>query len=147
MTIMLALEASAVSQREGLPRFISLSPNLHVSVGGLGFFGIELFNCAECGPYRGSIVAIDGGGPTTEGFDAPGIYYRLHRYAVGDLIFPNGFEWWTLRISIWYPLVITAILPAIWLPRRLRALRRRFLPVRRVDSQAKARGTPSSATP
>jgi hypothetical protein len=60
---------------------------------------------------RGEIVGKDTGG------DFPGIYYR-------------HFEWlddrpiWTLMVSLWYPIGLFAILPAVWFFRNLQLRRK-----------------------
>ena len=46
------------------------------------------------------------------GADLPGIYYR--HFIWGKQTAP----WWTLRVSLWYPIVLFAILPLFWMIRR-----------------------------
>lgn len=45
----------------------------------------------------------------------PGIYYR-HFAGMNE---PRPY--WTLRVSLWYPMLLSAILPAWWMVRRVRA--------------------------
>jgi hypothetical protein len=47
--------------------------------------------------------------------DLPGIYYR-------------HFEWWTLRLSLWYPILLFAVLPALWVVRNRSLLARKPMP-------------------
>ena len=73
------------------------------------------FNDAEDGPYRGSMMSVVGAeGDMYSLFedeasfgDTAGIYYRYFRGADGTL--------WTLMISLWYPVALSAVLPAWWL--------------------------------
>jgi hypothetical protein len=79
--------------------------------------GFSLFN--NTAPYRGSIIELQGSGWVLhrEGFDAPGIYYRF-------FAFKDGSTYWTLTISRLYAIGLAAILPVVWLVRRLlRALK------------------------
>jgi hypothetical protein len=54
-----------------------------------------------------------------KGFDLPGVYYRHFRFPLE----PEPL--WTLRLSLDYPLVISAIFPLLWLNQVLRAPRKR----------------------
>ncbi len=98
-------------------QFVSLSRECHLSIDHRGEDGrLEIFNDANYGPYAGSIIAFTGdpNGPSISGFgDTAGIYYRLIRW-------PNGTSLWTLSVSLSYPLIVAAVLPAIWLFRRSR---------------------------
>ena len=44
--------------------------------------------------------------------DLPGIYYRQFVW------WKQEFPWWTLRVSLWHPIVLFAILPMLWVIRR-----------------------------
>ncbi len=44
-----------------------------------------------------------------------GIYYRVISDATSKV------TWWTLMISIWYPIILFGILPAIFAVKKLRA--------------------------
>ncbi|MGO8746191.1 MAG: hypothetical protein ACLQNE_09395 [Thermoguttaceae bacterium] len=87
---------------------LSFSRSFHV-----GVFGgrVEFFSDKDYGPYHGSIISLDGGPKFAErrGFgDTLGIYYRLFRWA------DSGAVLWTLSVSLAYPLILFAVLPAIW---------------------------------
>jgi hypothetical protein len=92
---------------------LSLISSLHFAVsnargsGGLG--RVEIFNDAEYGPYRGSIVGADAKVyPPLDckiaWGDAWGMYYRYFRWQEGRIL-------WTLSVSLWYPLLAAAALP------------------------------------
>jgi hypothetical protein len=79
---------------------------------------VEFFNNREYGPYHGSIVSLSDGSEFAErqGFgDAFGIYYRYFRRA------DSGAVLWTLSVSLAYPLIVLALLPATWAWLRWRA--------------------------
>jgi hypothetical protein len=98
-------------------QFVSLSQGCHFSMKACGMDSrLVIFNDATFGPYAGSIIAIAGtpNGPSVSGFgDTAGVYYRLIRW-------PNGHSFRTLTLSLFYPLIVTAILPTIWIVRRSR---------------------------
>ncbi|MBN2445765.1 MAG: hypothetical protein JXO22_03515 [Phycisphaerae bacterium] len=83
---------------------------------------IWLSNQSE--PYLGSIISLSPSTqPTTTGFGyVAGIYYRHHTWT-----WPQYDTWWTLCMSSWYPIIIFAVLPTIWLLRRWLARQRRLL--------------------
>lgn len=119
---------------------ISLAQNFHVSVW-KGFSGdtlgrLVIFNDAQYGPYRGSIMRLSDGNVQETCFgwhagdydfgqiiftnqdhtidklkacDLPGIYFR--HWQMHDQVHPL----WTLMVSLWYPLVVFSLLPVIWL--------------------------------
>ena len=64
--------------------------------------------------------------PRVLGFvDALGVYFRR-------VPIPSGGYWWTLSLSLAYPLVLAAILPSVWVLRhRKRTSLRRGFPVER----------------
>ena len=101
--------------------FVSFSDDCHFSIAARGVDArLEVFNNAEYGPYGGSVVGFVGSPnlPTVSGIgDFAGIYFRRLQWPNGDLI-------WTLSLSLVYPLLISVVLPAIWLARRRR---QRFL--------------------
>lgn len=72
---------------------------------------IVFFNDPD-GPYRGSIIALAGEPypwDRRQAFgETAGIYYRYFHWKTGG-------ELWTLSVSMLYPAVFFAILPAIWL--------------------------------
>ena len=85
----------------------------------------EIFN-GTFGPYHGGITSVSGphgqspGQPQTSGVgDTLGIYFRR-------VPSPAGGCWWTLSVSLAYPLGVAVILPSAWVAlRRRRASRRR----------------------
>jgi hypothetical protein len=115
-----------------------------ISRGGIWFFNDEL-------PYTGSIIGFEGqwgGKKTTDRTDwswvfkqqygieqvshidesgqsagmsrygdFPGIYYRHFEW------WRQTLPWWTLRVSLWYPITLFAMLPVWWSIRRLRRRR------------------------
>jgi len=123
---------------------IALSSRFH-----LGFFDGGVWFFSHDVPYMGSIMWIGGPGShevskgwyrggygfdqtsfigkegdavdIKTGCDLPGVYFRhfqLHRY-VGPT--------WTLMLSLWYPISLLAVLPALWMFRhRHLLLRKRF---------------------
>ena len=74
-------------------------------------------------PYQGSILAVTSGPhvdpewPHVTGFDGPGLYYR-------QIEFRDGVIWSTFTFSRVYPMILTAILPLVWIWRRRRATKR-----------------------
>jgi hypothetical protein len=80
---------------------------------------LVFFNNREYGPYRGSLIGIS----DTDGTSVPvldrkvawgrsyGVYYRYFRW-------PEGHVLWTLMVSLWYPIILFSLLPAIWFWRR-----------------------------
>jgi hypothetical protein len=129
---------------------VSLTNNFHVSVWN-GFSGdtlgrLIIFNNAQYGPYRGSIMLLTDSNqppPIVRGWsighysigqetdfdrrgevlliekacDMPGIYFRHFRR-------PNeALPLWTLMVSLWYPLFLFNVLPAVWIFRRWRSRR------------------------
>jgi hypothetical protein len=87
--------------------------NLHVTVtsdwgGNLVFFNGEA-------PYTGSVVSLAGDKSVVErGLTGLGIYFRLIEYT------SKNETWWTFMISLWYPVIILAILPAVLVVQKLR---------------------------
>ena len=99
--------------------FVSLSRRCHFSVDARGADArLEVFNDVNYGPYRGSIVAIEGDplGPTKSAVgDSAGIYYRHFRWSSGESL-------WTLSLSLAYPLMASLLLPVFWTVRHMRRL-------------------------
>ena len=100
---------------------LSLGERFHIGVGGHGWDRrLVLFSDGEGGPYAGSVVSLLGADgdvrPALDhltGFgDTAGIYYRYIRSPDATV--------WTLTLSLWYPIVLFAILPAIWWTRKER---------------------------
>jgi hypothetical protein len=93
-------------QRHG----VAITPRFHLGLfdGGAWFYGDEW-------PYRGSIIQIDGQPPVSQksGLDFPGVYYRYFFRS-------SAHTTWSLMVSLWYPIVLFAILPALWLFHRRR---------------------------
>lgn len=67
--------------------------------------------------------------PSHKEFNAPGIYYRWFGWSDGSSL-------WTLSLSLYYFVILSAILPALWLLLRSRQSRRGFP----VDVRASAGG-------
>ena len=105
---------------------VSLTNRIHIGVwggpGGDTLGRLVIFNDAEYGPYRGSIIQLgDGKGNLYPRFDRElvwgdsfGVYYRYFRW-------PDGRTLWTLMVSLWYPLLLFAVLPVVWVFRQKRS--------------------------
>ena len=101
-------------------QFLSFSDDFHVGVLGRGIDArIVCFSDSDYGPYQGSIIGV---------VDADGSLYPplKSEYAFGDSwgIYYRYFEWsdsilWTLTVTLWYPIVIFAIMPLVELTRRI----------------------------
>lgn len=98
---------------------LSLGNEFHVGVGTwrqewdvrITFFSDEL------GPYRGGALWLNGGQPPYKmvgSADAPGIYFRWARGR------PPFTSFWTLAVSLWYAVIVSAILPMVWWVRHRR---------------------------
>jgi hypothetical protein len=123
---------------------LSFTKQFHVSVwsrvDGDALGALVFFNNADYGPYRGSIMDIvnDKFPPISRGWSI-GCYGYCHRTDFGgrgtvymqeracDLpgIYFRYFNWpnkpqhlWTLAVSLWYPLTVFSVLPAMWGIRR-----------------------------
>ena len=67
-------------------------------------------------PYMGSIVSFAGDKSVVErGLTAWGLYFRLIKHA------DTNETWWTLMVSLWYPIIIFGILPLVFVVKKLRA--------------------------
>ena len=106
---------------------ISLGDSFHVGVSSRGLDSrIVVFNDADYGAYEGSVIDLvdrDGrGDPTLKrkiGWgDSWGVYYRYFQWSDGTL--------WTLMISLWYPIALLAIMPAVWFACEFSRSRRAF---------------------
>lgn len=93
----------------------SLRDNFHISLYRKGDdCRLAFFNVKDY-PYTGSIVGFGGEWPKTIGFgDFLGIYYRHHSLS------SEGDIWWTLCISLWWPVVLFSISPSLFLYRKHR---------------------------
>jgi hypothetical protein len=97
------------------PRFhyVSISDSLHVGLEARGFDSRSVFFNDATGPYRGSIIGLlDSDGNLVDPLerewrfgDAWGVYYRYFQWPDRTL--------WTLSVSLWYPIVLFAMLPAL----------------------------------
>jgi hypothetical protein len=111
--------------------YVSWNQTAHVGVWGRDFDPRLVFFSDPDGPYRANTtrILVDEQGypyrPRVEGFgDSWGIYFRYFQW-------PNT-ELWTLTVSLWYPMAIFAILPAIrWLAGSLRRRNRKADPPER----------------
>lgn len=106
-------------------QFLTLHRHLHVTVG--YDYRLEIFSDGTRGPYRGGIIGVSSSrgassAPTTRAFgDFAGIYYRHFRW-------PDRTTMWNFSISLFYPLVISMVLPT-WSIIRRRTRHRRGFPV------------------
>ena len=102
-----------------LDHHLSLGRSFHMGTWDDGWDSrLVFFNDSEYGPYRGSIIQMDGEPPLERrvGFgDRLGIYYRYFRFA------NDGATVWTLMISLWYPTILFVVLVILWWIRYWRA--------------------------
>jgi hypothetical protein len=94
------------------PRHLTLLPHCYLCADD-DHLCLFLYNDAQYGPYRGSIIAMESPGHPSgiveHSFGTrAGIYYRHFH-------FPNGYVLWTFAISIFYPLGIAMAFPIAWL--------------------------------
>jgi hypothetical protein len=94
-------------------------PSVHVAVTKYDWNGnLMFFN--QRSPYVGGVIAMTGTNSHSvnevneTGWDGLGIYFCL----IEDIRRPDS--WWTLMISLWYPIILFAILPAIFVVKKLR---------------------------
>jgi hypothetical protein len=93
--------------------FVSISDSFHVSIMNMGTDSrIVFFNDSDYGPYRGSIISVtDGSQPRTVAIgDTWGLYYRHFEWPTQRL--------WTIMISVWYPILFSAMVLVASLLRR-----------------------------
>jgi hypothetical protein len=110
MSLLLAFVGAFTNPRK---HFVSIGNSFHISVSNIGLDSrIVFFNDSDYGPYRGSIISIaDGPQPKSVGIgDAWGLYYRHFEWPAQRL--------WTLMISLWYPIVLFAMMLVVSLWRR-----------------------------
>lgn len=92
--------------------FFSVTSSFHIGIWhGADGPNIAFFNNAEYGPYRGSLIGL-------EGVVDPDLL-RVSHFGMSYGVYYRYFQWthttlWTLMISMWYPLVAFSILPATW---------------------------------
>ena len=66
-------------------------------------------------PYTGGTISISKDLPiNVKGWDRLGVYFRL----ISDA--RRSDNWWTLMVSLWYPIIIFGILPAAYMVQKLR---------------------------
>lgn len=93
--------------------YISLGSELHVAVASNWGGNLVFFNQAV--PYTGSLVSIAGDKSVVErGWTGYGIYFRSIEHTNKDQ------TWWTLMVSLWYPVIIFGILPGLFVVQKLR---------------------------
>ena len=71
--------------------------------GGLWFYNYQM-------PYRGSIISASS---VKSGYDLPGLYFRRIS------LLGSAPAYTTLRVSLGYPVLLFALLPALWIARRI----------------------------
>lgn len=106
----LALVALLVSHRLDVRRHgITVTSRFYV-----GFFSGGLWLYSDQLPYQGSIIQVDGQPPLLRqsAFDFSGIYYRYFHFPADTT--------WSLRVSLWYPVLLSAIAPVFWMYQRRR---------------------------
>lgn len=70
-------------------------------------------------PYTGGIISFTGDNTVNEtGFTGFGLYFRHITHTV-----EKDKDWWTLMISLWYPIAIFGILPLAFAVKKARAAR------------------------
>lgn len=91
---------------------VTLTPDFRIGVWS-GFGGMDpvlVFFNEDIGPYRGSLITVEGDPQppvvTRVDWEFPRIYYRHIRW--------DDSLTWTLMVSLWYPLILLAIGPLIW---------------------------------
>jgi len=96
-----------------LPFEISIG-NVHLTVTKSWGGNLVLFN--QEAPYTGGIYAMAGDKTVTaKGWDGLGIYFRF----IKDTKMVGS--WWTFMVSLWYPVIIFAILPLTFAVKKWRA--------------------------
>jgi hypothetical protein len=95
------------------------NPSIHLAIAKDDWNGNLMFFNQE-GPCIGAlVVSMSNDHSTTEtGWAYAGISFRL----IKDVRRPDS--WWTLMISLWYPLVLFGILPTIVMVKKLRGMPR-----------------------
>jgi hypothetical protein len=93
----------------------------HISFGNVNVtvtrnWGGNLIFFDQAVPYMGGTIAFTGDKSVKEtGCDFYGIYFRTIKHAV-----KKDWDQWTLMISLWYPIILFGILPAIFAVKKLR---------------------------
>lgn len=110
-TLVLAIASAWINPWD---HHLSISEDFHIGVWGRGWdVRLVFFNDRNYGPYRGSVISLDGFPVMQQelGFgDTAGIYLRYFHWSHETL--------WTFMLLIWYPTVMFAILPVWQLLRR-----------------------------
>lgn len=120
--ILATCAAASVVIAVGLVMFSALSRDVNGFTGGfplarsfhVGVFDGALWFHSHSLPYTGGTLAMVREGfpsPRTTGFDFPGVYYRFIRLSL------NPEPLWTLRLSLAYPVILSLVLPLLWLRR------------------------------
>jgi len=86
---------------------VAVTPSFH-----FGLFGGGAWFYSDEWPYHGSALTIEKQPPVSHGLDFPGVYYRYFRFSAHTT--------WSFMLSLWYPIVLFAIMPALWLFHRRR---------------------------
>ncbi len=101
------------------PQF-SLAPDLHVRVDrgwSIRFAEISFFSDLTHGPTRGTTLE---GVPfeVDSYFGLPWVFYYWHLKGFGS-------DLWAISFNLWLPIILSAVLPVIWLWRRMWKWQRR----------------------
>ena len=105
-------------------------PNLGITLGlEAEHSAVSGWTCGDYGFGKNTLTDQQGKVIRTEsGFTAPGLN-------LFDLWWPGTeIEWWTLTLSLWYPILLTAILPGLWGSRRIK---RKISPAKIVSSPSR----------
>jgi hypothetical protein len=99
---------------------VSLGYNINIAVTKLWGGNLVFFN--QSMPYTGSIISMAGDKSVNEiGWDGWGTYFRHITHTL-----EKEKDWWTLMISLWYPIIIFGIPPSVFIAKKIcRSIRER----------------------
>jgi hypothetical protein len=91
---------------------ISFGQDIHIAVTGNWGGNLVFFN--QTMPYTGSVMSFTGDNTLSEaGLTGGGIYFRHIKHTI-----EKDKDWWTLMISLWYPIIIFGILPSVFVAKK-----------------------------